>query len=91
MSSTAKRLLVAVFDQADLCQRENDALRTLLHRQGLSDATIRRRVARILDQRKDSENALQRLKRVCEEALARLPDYDIEAALAELPIRGKPQ
>lgn len=83
-------LMMAVFDQIEVCERENDALRTLLHRKGLSDATIRRKVAAILKEKRDFETALHQLKRVTEEALKRLPGYDLEAALAAMPLTGKP-
>ncbi len=42
------RVVLAIFRAAETCRRENNALRNILHKQGLSDAAIRGRVRRLL-------------------------------------------
>jgi hypothetical protein len=83
------RLTTALLDVTIALERENEVLRELLRRQGLSDATIRRKVAAYLKENRDRETARQLLKTVCEEILKRLPALDAEEKLAALPIKGR--
>jgi hypothetical protein len=85
------KMLMAIFDASLVAEQENRALRELLRRQGLSDAMIRRRVAAYLRESRERDSVLQSMKRASEEILARLPEVDIEEALAAMPIKGKPQ
>lgn len=91
MASDIIRMTMAVFDSADALSRENEALRELLRRQGLSDGVIQRRVNAYLKASRERESGHQLLKKACEEILKRLPDFDVEEALANMPIRGPKQ
>ena len=65
------QIMLNIFEVADLCRRENDALRSILRKQGLSDPAIRSRVRRILKKPDLDETGAQLLKRVSEESLQR--------------------
>ena len=84
------KIVKMLCDQNEICQRENNALRMLLHKQGLSDADIDRMVAQNLDQTKSFENALQLLTQVCEQMLEHLHGCDVEAALLASATGSKP-
>jgi hypothetical protein len=81
----------AMNDMYFAMEGENRALRELLRRQGLSDATIRRRVAAYLKEENHRQFALQRMHELCEETLKRLPALSAEELLAEMPIEGELQ
>jgi hypothetical protein len=89
--SAVKSLMQAMNDMYFAMEAENRALRELLRRQGLSDATIRRRVAAYLKDEAYRQVALQRMHELCEETLKRLPALSAEEILSELPIKGEPQ
>jgi sulfur transfer protein SufE len=91
MASTIVKLTMAIFESAQIARQENDALRELLRRQGLSDAKIQRGVAAYLKKSRDRDTADQLMRKACEEILARLPEIDLEEALEGMKIRGKPQ
>jgi hypothetical protein len=91
MDDVQARLVIAVFEQLGTLTHENYVLRKLLHRRGLSDAMIQRKVAASLKKPKDSPSAPDLLKQVCEEILKNLGDFDLAVALAAKPIKGKPQ
>jgi cation transport ATPase len=91
MDHVQNRLVIAVFEQLGTLTEENYALRRILRRQGLSDATIQRRVAAALKRPKDHPSALDLLRQVCEEILKNLGDFDLAVALAAKQIKGKPQ
>lgn len=85
------QIMGAFLDVTDAYRRENDALRNILRKLGLSDAAIRGRVNRFLRKTETDENAAQLLKRVCEESLEQLHGIDIEKWLQEVELKGKPQ
>jgi hypothetical protein len=91
MAPVIVKMLMAIFDASTVAEQENRALRELLRRQGLSDATIRRRVAAYLKESQERDSVLQLMKKASEEILARLPDLDLQEALEAMPIKGKPQ
>ena len=84
-------LIQAMNDMYFTMEAENRALRALLHRQGLSNAVIQRRVAAYLKNEDYRKAALQQMHELCEETLKRLPALDAQEILAELPIKGVPQ
>src|ERR1035441_8356001 len=79
-----------IFEMADLCRRENNALRSILRKQGLSDAAIQSRVKRLLKKPELDETGAQALKRVSEESLKRFLDSDAEEVLAKIDLKGHP-
>jgi hypothetical protein len=89
--SEIKTLMQAMNDMYFAMERENRALRELLRRKGLSDATIRRRVAAYLKDEDYRQLALQRMHELCEETLKRLPEFSVEELLANMKIEGEPQ
>jgi hypothetical protein len=91
MASTIVKLTMAIFESAHVAKQENEALRELLRRQGLSDAKIQRRVAAYLKESRERETSDQLMKKACEEILERLPAIDLEEALEAYQIKGKPQ
>jgi hypothetical protein len=82
--------MLNIMEFADLCRRENDALRSILRKQGLSDAAIRNRVRRILKKPDLDETGAQLLKRVSEESLKRFLDDDAQAVLAKIDLKDHP-
>ena len=72
-------------------ERENWALRKLLHNMGLSDARIRRRVAECLKNEDTRQSALELMHQLCEETMKRLPEFDVEDRFTELLMKGPPQ
>lgn len=85
------KITMHIFEVADLCRRENNALRSILRKQGLSDAAIRSRVRRLLRKPETDETGAQLLKRVCEESLNRYQEIDLGDWLSKAEIAGKPQ
>jgi hypothetical protein len=79
-----------IFEMADLCRRENNALRSILRKQGLSDSAIQSRVRRLLKKPELDETGAQALKRVSEESLKRCLDADAQAVLAKIDLKGHP-
>lgn len=79
-----------IFEMADLCRRENIALRTILRKQGLSDPAIQNRVRRLLKKPDLDESGAQALKRVSEESLKRYLDADAQQVLARIDLEGHP-
>jgi len=72
-------------------ERENWALRKLLHTLGLSDARIQRKVAAYLKSEDYRKSAIQLMHELCEETIKRLPGSDLEEILLEMPIKGPHQ
>ena len=89
--SLIKSLMQGMNDMYFAMEAENRALRELLRRQGLSNATIRRRVAAYLKEEDYRKSALQRMHELCEETLKRLPALYAEELLSEMKIEGEPQ
>ena len=89
--STIRVLMQSMTDIYFAMERENWALRTLLHKQGLSDAVIQRKVAACLRSEEYRKAALQRMHELCEETLKRLPALDAEELLAAMPTEGELQ
>ena len=87
----ATRITMAIFETAIACRRENNALRTILRKQGLSDAMIQNRVRRILKKGEDDPTAAQLLKRVCEESLRQLQEFALGEWLEKVELKGKKQ
>jgi hypothetical protein len=85
------QIAINIFEIAEVCRRENNALRSILRKQGLSDAAIRSKVRRLLQKPEADEFGAQLLKRVCEESLKRYEDLDLVDWLSKAEIRGKPQ
>lgn len=85
------RITMAFYDSAEAYRRENDALRSILRKQGLSDPAISARIRRLLKKSETDETAARLLKRVCEENLALLREHDLEKWLRDEQIKGKPQ
>lgn len=82
------KIVEAIFSQAHEMRLENIALRMLLRRQGLSDATIQRRVNAYRKLRKDEDSALLRYQQLLAEMLERLPVIDLEATIAKMQPKG---
>src|SRR5690242_8535493 len=87
----AIKMMGAVFEAADACRRENNALRSILRKQGLSDPAIQSRVRRILKKGEDDELAAQLLKRVCEESLKHIQEFDLAEWLQKVELKGPHQ
>jgi len=87
----AVQMMLTVFDSADDCRRENNALRSILRKQGLSASAIQSRVKRALKKPDLDETGAQALRRVCEESVRHFQDFDVQEALARLVLKGKPQ
>ena len=86
----AVQMMLTVFDSADDCRRENNALKSILRKQGLSDKAIQSRMKRLLKKPELDETGAQALKRVCEESLKRYLDYDVQEVLAKIDLNGHP-
>ena len=84
------RITLAVFEIADNCRRENNALRSILRKQGLSDRAIQSRVKRILKKPDQDETGAQAVKRACEESLKRWLDLDAQEGIAKIDLKGHP-
>jgi hypothetical protein len=80
----------AVFETADTCRRENNALRSILRKQGLSERAIQSRVKRILKKPEQDETGAQAVKRACEETLKRWFDLDAREGIAKIDLSGRP-
>ena len=87
----AVQLMLTVYEEADACRRENNILRSILRKQGLSSPAIQNRVKRALKKPDLDETGAQVLKRVCEESLRHFQDFDVQEALAKFEMKGKPQ
>ena len=83
--------MLTVFETAIACGRENNALRNILRKQGLSHGAIQSRVKRALKKPDLDETGSQALKRVSEESLRHFQDFDVQEALARVELKGKPQ
>ena len=79
-----------IFEMAELCRRENNALKSILRKQGLSDKAIQSRMKRLLKKPEIDVTGAQALKRVCEESLKRYLDYDVQEVLAKIDLNGHP-
>ncbi len=84
------QIMLSIFDDADACRRENNALRSILRKQGLSDRAIQSRVRRILKKPELDETGAQAVKRACEESLKRWLDLDAQEVLAKIDLQGHP-
>ena len=82
------KIVEAIFSQAHEMRLENIALRMLLRRQGLSDATIQRRVNAHKKVRKEEDSALICYQQLLAEMLERLPVIDLEATIATMQPKG---
>lgn len=80
----------AVFETADNCRRENNALRSILSKQGLSERAIQSRVKRLLKKPEQDETGAQAVKRACEETLKRWLDLDAQEGIAKIDLSGRP-
>jgi hypothetical protein len=85
------RMMLSVFERCDACRRENIALRSILQKQGLSDAAIRSRVRRLLKKPDLDESGAQAVKRACEEILKRSLEFDAQEVLVKLEPIGPVQ
>lgn len=84
------QIMLAIFEDADNCRRENNALRSILRKQGLSDRAIQGRVKRILKKPDHDETGAQVVKRACEESLKRWLDLDAQEGIAKIDLSGRP-
>jgi hypothetical protein len=83
------QMMLRVLEGAEDCRRENNALRSILREQGLSEKAIRDKVRRLLKNPDVDEDGAQILKRVSEECIKRLQDHDAQELLAKIdPIGG---
>jgi len=82
--------MLSVFDSADACKRENDALRSILRKQGLSERAIQSRVKRILKKPDLDETGAQIVKRACAESLKRWLDLDAQEGIGKADLTGFP-
>jgi hypothetical protein len=83
------QMMLSLFERADVCRRENIALRSILQKRGLSHAAIQSRLRRLLKKPDLDESGAQAVKRACEEILKRSLDFDAQEVLAKLdPIGG---
>jgi glucose-6-phosphate-specific signal transduction histidine kinase len=78
-----------IFEFAELCRQENNALRSILRKLGLSDRAIQSRVRRLLKKPELDETGAQALRRVSEESLKRCLDADAQAVLAKIDLKGR--
>lgn len=86
------RIVLAICESAEAHRRrENNALRNILRKQGLSDSAIQRRVNKFLKKPEEDESAPQLLKRVCEESLKHFQDSDLAEWLAKIELKGPRQ
>ncbi len=85
------QIMMGIFSVSDTYRRENNALRSILHKQGLSDTAIQSRVKRLLKKPEQDETGAQMLKRLCEETLKRSRDYDAQEVLAKIDPVGPVQ
>lgn len=84
------QITLAVFETAGNCRRENNALRSILRKQGLSDRAIQSRVKRILKKPEQDETGAQSVKRACEETLKRWLDFDAQEGIAKIDLSDRP-
>jgi hypothetical protein len=84
-------MILAMSEMNVTMERENWALRKLLHTLGLSDAKIQRKVVAYLKSEDYRQSAIQLMHRLSEETIKRMPEFDAEDLLAEMPIEGPPQ
>jgi hypothetical protein len=83
------QIAMEIFSAAESCRRENIALRSILHKQGLSHSAIQSRVKRILKKPDQDETGAQMMKQLCEETIKRFRDHDAQEVLAKIrPIGG---
>ena len=82
--------MLAVFETADECRRENNALRSILRKQGLSDRAIQSRVKRLLKKPDLDESGAQAVKRATEESLKQWLDFDAQEVLAKIDLKDHP-
>ena len=85
------QLVLSVFERADACRRENNALRSILQKQGLTDAAIQSRVRRLTEKTDPDETGAQAVKRACEETLKHFLDFDAQEVLAKMEPSGPVQ
>lgn len=85
------QIMLKVFDAAESYRLENNALRSILRKQGLSDVAIQSRVKRLLKKPGEHEPAAQLLKRVCEESLKHFDETYLATFLSGVTIKGKVQ
>ena len=91
MSLPHVQIMFAIFDSAEICRHENNALRSILRKQGLSDPAIQKRIKRILEKSEQDETGAQLLKRVCEESMKRYLEADAQEVLAKIEPSGSVQ
>ena len=84
-------MILAMTEMCVTMERENWALRKLLHSLGQSDARIQRKVVAYLKSEDYRQSAIQLMHKLSEETLKRLSDFDAEALLEEVQIKGPPQ
>jgi hypothetical protein len=85
------QIMLGVFEAADKCRRENNALRSILRKQGLSDAAIQGRVRRLLKMPEMDIAGARLLKQVCEESLKHFDETYLATLLSGARIKGKVQ
>ncbi len=83
------QIMLAIFEDANACRRENNALRSILRKLGLSDRAIQSRVKRILEKPDHDETGAQAVKRACEESLKRWLDLDAQEGIAKIDLSGR--
>ena len=89
--SIPQAMIIALSDSYVRMERENWALRRLLQEMGLSNAKIQRKVVSYLKNEDYRQVALQSMRKLCEETIKRLPEFDAEDLLSEMQIKGPRQ
>ena len=84
------QIVLGIFETADNCRRENNALRSILRKQGLSDLAIQSRVKRILKKPDQDQTGAQAVQQACEESLKRYLEIDAQELLAKIELKGRP-
>lgn len=85
------RLGISISEEANVCRRENIALRSILKRMGLSEKAIQSRVRRALKKPDLDETGAQAVKRACEEVVRLALEYDAQELLAKIEMTGPVQ
>jgi hypothetical protein len=78
------QMVLAIFESADACRRENIALRSILRKQGLSDRAVQGRVRRILNKPHQDQSGAQLIEQACEETIKRFRDHDAQLLFAAI-------
>jgi hypothetical protein len=86
------KINLGMFDAIDRYRRENDALRELLLKQGLTRRQLRKEMNALLKRPKSESRADLQFRELCEGMKVFLKQYPVnQALLAAIPVSEKPQ